>query len=440
MENKDFEVFIPKENYKREHFACEVHDKIINILMGTHIKSGCLVYNFNCRYDDPEVKDEILVSRTISFTETDEPIDSDDLYDENWITYGTCYRNGMDTRAATFDIRTTQILPIIKLSDEMFAEITKGLKYGTPTIKLGRYPKNDWFLTSADKKKRVYTGKTYTLPITEPSFTSAISKTQTVKEYELEGKKYIDIIRYKQRVTKTKPSKIEETYRVEPIMWHIDWERKCLIADEPLLTGIGHSKGEETPSYKNTYLYKYLNEIFLRDVLLQHLEIKKKPKEEDIEIDEITAILNEISVYSEFHHGQEDINEIVRKLIVKYNNDIIELKNNTGLTLVTEDTLRIGLISDLNRILDKLKRSSESNEEYNKILEFIDKCIAALDGKESECDSELYKDICKIHSEILPRLASDHDKQLDLRKRIIELFEQDKKRHKRILKIYNYIR
>lgn len=151
--------------------------------------------------------------------------------------------------------------------------------------------------------------------------------------------------------------------------------------------------------------------------------------------DEITTLINEISVYAEYYHGTEDVSIVVRKLVTKYNNDILELKNNTGLTLVTEDTLRVYLISDLNRILDKLKRNMESSKEYNKILDFIDKCIDALHDKETDCNSELYKDIYRIHSEIFPKLISDH--KMVLRRKIITLLEEDKKDVKAYLEYIN---
>lgn len=77
----------------------------------------------------------------------------------------------------------------------------------------------------------------------------------------------------------------------------------------------------------------------------------------------------------------------------------------------------------------------ESSKEYNKILDFIDKCIDALHDKETECDSELYKDIYRIHSEIFPKLTSDH--KTVLRRKIITLLEEDKKDIKAYLEYIN---
>ena len=182
-------------------------------------------------------------------------------------------------------------------------------------------------------------------------------------------------------------------------------------------------------------IYEYLNETFLHDAILQHMNARQIKETDNIYQDEITTLINEISVYAEYYHGTEDVSIVVRKLVTKYNNDILELKNNTGLTLVTEDTLRVNLISDLNRILDKLKRNMESSKEYNKILDFIDKCIDALHDKETECNSELYKDIYRIHSEIFPKLTSDH--KMVLRRKIITLLEEDKKDVKAYLEYIN---
>ena len=79
----------------------------------------------------------------------------------------------------------------------------------------------------------------------------------------------------------------------------------------------------------------------------------------------------------------------------------------------------------------------ESSKEYNKILDFIDKCIDALHDKETECNSELYKDIYRINSEIFPKLTSDHKNQIVLRRKIITLLEEDKKDVKAYLEYIN---
>ena len=425
MKNKDFEVFIPHANWK-------MNDELIEILNGTTLKYGDFVYNLSRIYTDMETRDEILVSRDYELDDSNSA-----LFKRGWNMYGASTRKGWIANYGSLFPKHTQILPIIKLSDEMFEEIIKGLKYGTKTIKLGRYPMKENFLTTEEKRGKVPTGKTYTLPIETPDFCTKINKTQKVEEYDLNGEKIVDVVRYSKDLNRGKLLKIKETFTVKPIEWHIDWERKCLIAPEPLLTGIAISKDVEAPFYESTYLYKYLNEIFLQDAILQHMDMKKLEETPDIEQDEIIALINEISLYSEYYHGTDDVSTVVRNLVTKYNNDIIGLKNSTGLTLVTEDTLRVGLISDLNRILDKLKKNMESSKEYNNILDFIDKCIGALQGKETECDNELYKDIYKIHSEILPKLTGNPENQIVLRRKILTLLEEDKKDVKAYLEYIN---
>lgn len=413
MENKDFEVFIPHANWK-------MNDKLIDILNRTALKYGDFVYNLCRIYTDMEPRDEILISRDYELNDSD-----DILFKRTWNMYGACTRKGFIANYGALFPKHTQILPIIKLSNKMFEELTKSLKPGTKTIELGRYPMKENFLTTEEKKGKVPTGKTYTLPIETPDFCRRINKTQRVEEYDLNGEKIVDVVRYTKDTQKDKLLKVKETFTVKPIKWHIDWENKCLIAPEPLLTGIALSKDVDTP-YEHTYLYEYLNKTFLHDAILQHMNTKKLDETDNIDQDEITTLINEISVYAEYYHGTEDVNTVVRKLITKYNNDILELKNNTGLTLVTEDTLHVGLISDLNRILDKIKKNMESSKEYNKILDFIDKCIDTLQGKETECDSEL-----------LPKLTSGHENQMILRRKIITLLEEDKKDVKAYLEYIN---
>lgn len=425
MENKDFEVFIPHANWK-------MSDKLIDILNGTALKYGDFVYSLSRIYTDMEPRDEILISRDYELNDSD-----DILFKRTWNMYGASTRKGFIANYGALFPKHTQILPIIKLSNKMFEEITKGLKPGTKTLELGRYPMKKNFLTTEEKKGKVPTGKTYTLPIETPDFCIRINKTQRVEEYDLNGEKIVDVVRYTKDIQKDKLLKVKETFTVKPLKWHIDWENKSLIAPAPLLTGIALSKEVDIPPYEHTYLYEYLNEIFLHDAILQHMNTRKLEEMDNIDQDEITTLINEISVYAEYYHGTEDVSTVVRKLVTKYNNDILELKNNTGLTLVTEDSLRIGLISDLNRILDKLKRNMESSKEYNKILDFIDKCIDALHGKETECDNELYKDIYRIHSEIFPKLTSDHKNQMVLRRKILTLLEEDKKDVKEYLEYIN---
>lgn len=425
MENKDFEVFIPHANWK-------MNDKLIEILSRTALKYGDFVYSLCRIYTDMEPRDEILVSRDYELDDND-----DILFKRTWNRYGASTRKGFTANYGALFPKHTQILPIIKLSNKMFEDITKGLKPGTKTIELGRYPMRENFLTTEEKKGKVPTGKTYTLPIETPDFCTRINKTQRVEEYDLNGEKIVDVVRYTKDIQKDKLLKVKETFTVKPIKWYIDWENKCLIAPEPLLTGIALAKDVDIPPYEHTYLYEYLNETFLHDAILQHVNTRKIEETADIEQDEITALINEISLYSGYYHGTDNVSVVVRNLIKKYNNDIISLKNNTGLTLVTEDTLRVGLISDLNRILDKLKRNMESSKEYNDILDFIDKCINALQGKETECNNELYNDIYRIHSEILSKLTSDHNNQTALRRKILTLLEEDKKDVKAYLEYIN---
>ena len=425
MGNKDFEVFIPHANWK-------MNNKLIDILYDTALKYGDFVYSLSRIYTDMEPRDEILISRDYELNDSD-----DILFKRTWNRYGASTRKGFVANYGALFPKHTQILPIIKLSDEMFEELTKGLKPGTKTIELGRYPMKANFLTTEEKKGKVPTGKTYTLPIETPDFCTRINKTQRVEEYDLNGEKIVDVVRYTKDIQKDKLLKVKETFTVKPIKWHVDWENKCLIAPEPLLTGIALSKDVDIPPYEYTYLYEYLNETFLHDAILQHMSARQIKETDNIYQDEITTLINEISVYAEYYHGTEDVSIVVRKLVTKYNNDILELKNNTGLTLVTEDTLRVNLISDLNRILDKLKRNMESSKEYNNILDLIDKCINALHGKESECNSELYKDIYRINSEIFPKLTSDHKNQIVLRRKIITLLEEDKKDVKAYLEYIN---
>ena len=144
--------------------------------------------------------------------------------------------------------------------------------------------------------------------------------------------------------------------------------------------------------------------------------------------DEITSLLNEIRLYAMYYHGEEDIEEIISSLLDKYNSDLNNLINNEGLVLYTEEGLHNNLILSLNTLLDKLKRNADNNLEYNRIIDYIDKCIDGLNGKIIDSPSELYRDLCRINHDILPNLSSNTNKSEEIRCKIISLLREDKKK------------
>lgn len=418
--NKSFEVFIP-------YATSQVNADILKILSSSIIsgertladRNNSLEIVVSGKYDllDPEyldAPDEYYIE------------DFDKVYSHHYLTFEN--RREFSSKSV--------ILPIIKLSDEAFEEIIGNIPRGVDEIELGYYPGTPvsiynfkFFFENISKNKIInikdkeFTGKTYTLGDLN-TYVSPSSITTKCKEYLIDGEKYIFI------EDKNGNVRILSSYKVEPIKWKIDRERKTLIAMHPVLGGIPYNKDKSNKPcpYKDSYLYYFLNEIFLKEAILDYVNIKDKEVPVNIQnhSNEIETLISEISVYVEYYHGSDDINSIVKSLIDKYNADINSLKTNTGLILYTEEGLYNNLVSDLNRILDKLKRSSESSKEYHDILELINNCIDTFNGKSCESDNELYKDILNISNDILPSISKDEDKKKEIKERLLSLFIQDK--------------
>lgn len=417
--NKDFEVFIP-------YATSKVNADILKILSSCVFEKNTLAGRNNSL--------EIVVSGKYDLSDSEYLDTPDEYYIEDFDKVYSHHYLTFENRRE-FSLKSV-ILPIIKLSDEAFEDIVGNIPRNVDEIELGYYPRtrvsiyNFKFFSENVYKNRIayiknkeFTGKKYTFGYLN-TYVSRPSITTKCKEYLIDGEKYIFI------EDKSGNVRTLSSYEVEPIYWKIDRERKLLIAMHPVLGGIPYNKDKSNKPcpYKDSYLYYFLNEIFLKEAILDYVNIKDKEVPVNIQnhSNEIETLINEISVYAEYYHGNEDINSIVKSLIDKYNGDINSLKTSTGLTLYTEEGLYNNLVSDLNRILDKLKRSSESSKEYHDILELINNCIDTFNGKSCESDNELYKDILSISKDILPNISKNEDKKKEIKDRLLSLFMQDK--------------
>ena len=326
---------------------------------------------------------------------------------------------------SNIDVKSTYIIPVIQLSDRMFKELTKELEYGTPYLELGKYPDGRYERDKVNFLKP--TGKKYRFP--EYDYGVFVNEIEEGKEYDHFGVKIAEFHDECATLRERKAGKDKEYYVVEDIEWRIDWDKKRLTAKKPLLLGVSYSEDGSKCAFKDSYLYKFLNEEFLQDAILQHLDTKKMElyKETENKNEEISSVIDEIKYYSKIYHGPENIEDIVKNIINKYNSDINSLKESNGLVLYTEDGLRTKLIYDLNTILNRLKSHMETNKEYYEILKFIDNCISLVsDNKIIECNSELYKDLITLCKEILPKLSRNKNKIIEIQNRLISLLSNDK--------------
>ncbi len=346
--------------------------------------------------------------------------------DENVVEYKTWYE---------------YLLPILKLSPEDFKKITKTTDKDN-IVEFGCFPSTIVKDINEEERlrqcKRKFTGNRYTLPVgnyykggkkvedeNKGEFVAKrIVDLESFPEYEIDGERYIDY-----RDLGTSKSYL---FRIEPLSWHIDSEKSELVCANLPVSGIIYDSlcSIKMVSYNDSLVRKYLEGNFLKEAILNHIKQEEKLPPQT---NEVTELLKEIRTYKEQYHGTEDINEIIRDIIRKYNEDLESLKSKSGLTLYTEEGLYLKLLSDLNRILDKLKRSSESSKEYCDILKLIEDSIDTLEGQQKETDNELLKDIQKISTEILPKLSNDPKKQEEIKERILKELTSDRDKVKSYL-------
>lgn len=381
---------------------------------------------------------------------------------ERKVTVNQSYVNTRDSKGVFISIPSwyEYILPIIKLSEEDFNNISTNIdEFGM--VELGFFPstkvEDQTLIDSIKRRTKEYTGNSYTLPICsrylgitrnycrqedkETTFHIRVVDTKKFEEYEIDGERYITY--------KEKGSNEESIYRVEPLRWYVNTDTRELMCSTLPVNGIiynPHPRStaplnpkvvyiERRISYNESQVCKYLEKKFVNEAILN--QIPKRILFDAKEEETLTTLINEISVYAEYYHGSEDVNQVIKDLIEQYNKDIDALETSSGLQIYTEEGLHLKLLADLNRILDKIKRSTESSKEYYDLLKFIDSLIDSLDGKQIESNNELLKDIQKLSDEILPNISNDSKKQEEIKQRIFEELRNDRDKVKSYLEYMN---
>ena len=338
------------------------------------------------------------------------------------------------------------LLPIVKLPEEDFERIARTADNNI--VEFGYFPsiliKDEYEEERLRQCKRKFTGNRYTLPISsyykggkrveyeikQEFVAKRIVDLESFPEYEIDGERYIEYREW--------GGKKSYLFKVETLRWYINVENMELVCASLPVNGIIYNNltGIKMVSYNDSLVRKYLEENFLKEAILNHIkEEEKLPPQTN----EVTELLKEIRTYKEQYHGTEDINEIIREIIRKYNEELESLKSKTGLMLYTEEGLYLKLLSDLNRILYKLKRSSESSKEYCDILKLIEDLIDTLEGQQKETNNELLKDIQKISTEILPKLSNNPKKQEEIKERILKELTSDRDKVKSYLEYINVL-
>ena len=206
--------------------------------------------------------------------------------------------------------REVTVLPVLKLSDALFSEITKNRRKGyngINEVEFGEYAQYAPYIPNLDIQqllREVYlsnnmkkTGRDYTFDSIYSDECEQEFEPETYEEYEYNGKRYICV--------KAKPGYIEfpagytlsdgkryiggyGTYvwvEISPVIWLIDDESKSLISKRGLLSGIRFCSNEKDydGNFEETELSNYLNTYMLRDlfqstILKDELEFKPQIK------------------------------------------------------------------------------------------------------------------------------------------------------------------
>lgn len=218
---------------------------------------------------------------------------------------------------------------------------------------------------------------------------------------------------------------------VSQIPWIVDIERKTLIAEEGLLSGIQFDSFDanyQPINYETSFIKKFLNNYLKGEILKnEHILVKGKNKqqntsEENKNNDQVTSLLNKIQEYRKYYFGTMNIEEKVKKLLSNYNMALDKLsrkidQGNNELSIETSNPklLYQRLILDLEEILMELKIHGEKVKNYHDMIDILTECI------KNEVDpnkDELCTTIHTIKSVILefipnPKIKSQLKKELN---------------------------
>lgn len=266
-----------------------------------------------------------------------------------------------------------------------------------------------------DKGKFKYTGNEYHL-------LGSYGKIELVKEFiNLDtGRTYIDYL--------------GSWFEGEPIIWHRLGENlgtNSYILDKALT---GFAKYDDGLEYLNKYFIKEINQkIDYKKVNASNSyngidndnnnnqkNINEHVKTTNEKTKEIEELINEINKLKVNYHGDIDVNQIIEKSIDEYS----KVLNNyeSGLTLTLENNnLELAFITlktELNYLLDILKRHCDIVKPYIDMLDIINNCINNYDN---ELSDDISDDIF-----ILKNIIKDYGHHIDSNGHSIDTNEIEK--------------
>ena len=200
--------------------------------------------------------------------------------------------------------------PVISYSFiKNFAKVIDDKKFGVLEIEYGEYPKD--FVSSKEKDilEKLYknnslnkTKKTYSISTSTgpgPYFDTKIS----YDEYEYNGEKYIMVDSKFDDFGKIEKRGIRDWIKVEPVRFLVDKKLDFAITKDIVFSGVCFTDDScSSAEQKKTYLYKYLNEVFAKDIVPSNIYTNSVNINEDTDI------------YIKLSGGKYQLIEILKKL------------------------------------------------------------------------------------------------------------------------------
>ena len=270
--------------------------------------------------------------------------------------------------------RNYSIRPVLKLSPELFYEITKNSHSdnGVRTVEFGNYLTDAASAKMQRKLNRLL--KFNLLKKVEGYYRLDHSSLEKRDIYEYEGNRYsqvtVDYNNSEERLILSNGKAYKRLSEVwikeEPIEWIVDEKNSQLISVKALLSGIYFLvQRKYNCQFKETTMGRFM-ESHMKCDILQFAEIKGK---------EVETILGKIKENKKYYLGNDDINEKVKQIIDNHNSkiDSLPVEEDTSLKIGfrDEEDLYRDLKLDLNNILDKLIEDSKISKPYFDMIDIL---------------------------------------------------------------------
>jgi hypothetical protein len=289
------------------------------------------------------------------------------------------------------------------------------------------------------------TGKEYTT-ISNSIYDNRLNQRKFM-EYEYKGDKYI---RFNDCYSRWIDGRRINYYwiKVEPIEWFVDKRDNIMMSKYILFSGVPFDTYENfkkfyanrafiIPNVKKTYLYNFMNNIFIREIVPSNIN-KKTDNDNKLKIvsddnkskmsinnkAKIEEIIDEINKKSSKNPNREKIIMLINDKIREYNNELSELNtkiDNDILVAGSLNELTFKLEINLKIIYDEVIKWYDNNQKYLEIIGYIEKIIS-LDFNDDKDD--FLKDINKIFAICIPFLNEVEGKKI--KNEIIRIFNNEK--------------